>query len=103
MDEFRAALGIYQLRRLSDIVGWKNRYAQSILDPIYPNRVILPHGMISNYYKYIVFGQVEPSNGRVYDSLCHKHFGVDESFPNSEWVASSHSCVPIYYDSKGAL
>jgi perosamine synthetase len=98
MDEFRATLGSYQLRRLHEIIEWKNSYARMNLDPIYERRLQLPEGMISNYYKYIVFQPLEHSTGRVYSELCHPHFGISEAFPNAEWIARNHSCVPIYYE-----
>jgi perosamine synthetase len=98
MDEFRAALGIVQLARLPEIIEWKNAFAREHLDSKYKDRVHLPDGMISNYYKYIVFEQVEESSGRVYDTLCHSSMDSAGSFPNAEWITSHHSCVPLYYD-----
>ena len=48
-----------------------------MLDPLYPNRVMLPEGMISGLYKYIVFDRVERSTGKVYDEPCHRLLGHD--------------------------
>jgi len=100
MSEFTAAIGCVQADRIDDIVGWKNEYAQKVLDPQHPNRVIFPDGMISGYYKYIVFDEIEKSTGKVYDELCHTIMKKDYDLPNSEWVAKNHWCVPLYY--KGA-
>jgi dTDP-4-amino-4,6-dideoxygalactose transaminase len=97
MNEFTAAIGCVQVDRLYEIVNWKNKYARTVLDPQYPNRVILPDDMISGYYKYIVFDPIEKSTGKVYDQPCHRIMGHDVELPNTEWVASNHWCVPIYY------
>jgi dTDP-4-amino-4,6-dideoxygalactose transaminase len=97
LDEFRAALGIVQIRRLPDIVRWKQAYAAEVLDEIYPNRVNLPSGMLSGYYKYIVFDEIPRSTGKVYTEPCHKIFGSSDILPNSDWVSGNHWCVPIYY------
>jgi perosamine synthetase len=97
LDEFRAALGLVQVRRMPDIVGWKQQYAVDHLDPHYPNRVVMPPGMKSNYYKYIVFEPVEGSTGNVYELPCHRIYQTGEDLPNTDWVANNHWCVPIYY------
>jgi hypothetical protein len=34
-------------------------------------RIKFPDGMVSGYYKYIVFEPIEKSTGKVYDNLCH--------------------------------
>ena len=54
-------------------------------------------GMISGLYKYIVFEPIENSTGKVYDTPCHTILGHRGSFPNAEWVAQHHWCVPLYY------
>jgi perosamine synthetase len=97
MNEFTAALGLVQIERLPEIVAFKNAVARSELDPKYPNRLELPHGMTSGLYKYIVFDWLERSTGRVYDEPCHRIMGHDVDLPNSDWVARNHSCVPLYY------
>lgn len=97
MSEFTAALGLLQTRRMPEIVAWKQRYAREVLDPQHPNRVRFPEGMRSGYYKYIVFEEVHPSTGKVYDTPCHRLMGREETLPNTEWVARNHGCVPIYY------
>lgn len=97
MSEFTAAIGCIQTRRLDQIVGWKNEYATTCLDPMYTNRVHLPEGMVSGYYKYIVFDAVEPSTGKVYDTPCHSLMKRNDDLPNTDWIAHNHWCVPIYY------
>lgn len=97
MSEFTAALGCIQADRLEDIVAWKNEYARTRLDPKYINRLKIPEGMVSGYYKYIVFEPIEKSTGKVYDQLCHKIMRKDYAMPNSEWIANNHWCVPLYY------
>jgi perosamine synthetase len=97
MSEFTAALGLVQIERLPEIVAWKNATAQEWLDPRYAARLELPEGMVSGFYKYIVFDWLERSTGRVYDEPCHRIMGHDVELPNSDWVARNHSCVPLYY------
>ncbi len=97
MDEFTAAIGCLQADRLDDIVAWKNEYARKKLDKEFTNRVKFPEGMISGYYKYIVFEAIEKSTGKVYDQPCHKIMKKDYELPNTDWVAKNHWCVPLYY------
>jgi len=99
ITEFAAAMGAFQTDRLKDIIEFKNNYAGQ-LDSQYSNRVKLPEGMISGYYKYIVFDPIEKSTGKVYDEQCHKILNHDVELPNSDWVAKNHWCVPIYYNPK---
>ncbi len=101
MNEFTAALGLLQAERMPEIVAWKNEVARTHLDPQYPNRLELPEGMTSGLYKYIVFDWLERSTGRVYDEPCHRILGHPVDLPNSDWVASNHSCVPLYYRPPG--
>lgn len=103
MSEFTAALGCVQVERMEEIVEWKNEYAARCLDPVYPNRVRFPQGMISGYYKYIVFEPVERSTGRVYDKACHRIMGREDVLPNTDWVTENHWCVPIYYHGPDSL
>jgi len=97
MNEFTAAIGVVQTERLNDIVQWKNERAR-VLDERFSNRVSLPDGMVSGYYKYIVFEPIEHSTGKVYDTPCHKIMADDAQLPNTEWVAKHHWCVPLYYE-----
>ena len=97
MSEFAAAIGCVQTDRLDDIIGWKNEYARKHLDSKYPKRVKFPDGMLSGYYKYIVFEKIEKSTGKVYDDPCHKIMKKDYVLPNTDWIANNHWCVPLYY------
>lgn len=97
MSEFTAALGCVEVDRLPDIIEWKNEYAQKKLNPQYHKRVLFPEGMISGYYKYIVFENILNSTGKVYEQPCHRIIGHDVSLPNTEWIANNHWCVPLYY------
>jgi dTDP-4-amino-4,6-dideoxygalactose transaminase len=97
MNEFTAAIGCVQVERLDEIVAWKNEYARKYLDPEYSHRVKFPEGMVSGYYKYIVFEPISKSTGKVYDQPCHKILGKDYQLPNTDWVAENHWCVPLYY------
>jgi perosamine synthetase len=97
MSEFTAALGLVQIERLPEIVAWKNDVARTYLDGRHPSRLELPSGMVSGFYKYVVFDWLERSTGRVYDEPCHRILGHDVDLPNSDWVARNHSCVPLYY------
>jgi len=97
LSEFTAALGIVQTERMEEIVDWKNRYAQEVLNPQYPKRLRLLNGMASGYYKYIVFDPIEKSTGKVYEDPCHRILGHDVYLPNTDWVAQNHWCVPLYY------
>lgn len=101
MSEFTAALGVVQTQRLADIIAWKQHYARYVLDPLYGNRVRLPSGMQSGYYKYIVFDAIERSTGKVYELPCHRLLRHETELPNTDWVAKNHWCVPIYYPREG--
>jgi dTDP-4-amino-4,6-dideoxygalactose transaminase len=97
ITEFAAAVGAIQTDRLKDIIDFKNNYAKK-LDAQYPNRVKLPPGMVSGYYKYIVFDPIEKSTGKVYDEPCHRILKHNVELPNTDWAAKNHWCVPIYYN-----
>ena len=97
MNEFTAAIGCVQVDRLDEIVAWKNHYAQKYLDPTFPHRVKFPEGMVSGYYKYVVFDPIEKSTGKVYDQPCHTVMNKDDELPNTTWIAENHWCVPLYY------
>lgn len=97
ITEFAAAIGAIETDRLMDIVDFKNDYAKK-LDKEHDNRVKLPEGMVSGYYKYIVFDPIEKSTGKVYEEQCHRVLGDNSVLPNSDWVAGNHWCVPIYYN-----
>jgi len=97
INEFAAAIGCLQVERLDEIVAWKNEYAQKFLASRFPNCVKFPEGMISGYYKYIVFDPIEKSTGKVYDQPCHRIMQKNYELPNTDWVAKNHWCVPLYY------
>jgi perosamine synthetase len=103
ISEFGAALGLVQTERLGEIVEQKNAVARELLDPEHPGRLLLPEGMTSGLYKYIVFDPIERSTGKVYDQPCHRIMGSGEELPNTDWVAESHWCVPLYYQTPEAL
>jgi perosamine synthetase len=97
MSEFTAALGAVQADRMDEITAWKNEMARMHLDNRFTQRLRLPEGMVSGLYKYIVFEPIEKSTGKVYDRLCHGLLGHEGHFPNAEWIARNHWCVPLYY------
>lgn len=97
MNEFTAAIGVVQVPRLDEIAAWKNEVARAVLDARHPARVELPDGMTSGHYKYIVFDPIERSTGKVYDEPCHRIMGSAVDLPNTDWVATNHWCVPLYY------
>src|SRR5512146_1252903 len=81
ITEFTAAIGAIQTDRLKDIIDFKNDYA-SKLNAQYLNRVKMPDGMISGYYKYIEFDPIEKSTGKVYDEPCHRILKHNIELPN---------------------
>lgn len=98
LSEFNAALGIVQLERMQHILAWKRDLAKKY-DQIFDNRVNLPEGMESGYYKYIVFDTpLKQETGQVFGprDLGHRIAQVDADVPNSEWVVEHHKCAPIY-------
>lgn len=97
MSELTAAMGIVQTERMPEIVAWKNAAAREHLDPLHPGRLQLPDGMTSGLYKYVVFDPIEKSSGKVYDQPCHRIMGTGDDLPNTDWVATGHWCVPLYY------
>lgn len=104
LNEFSAALGIVQIERLDRILEFKRALAEKY-DEIFDNRVRFPKGMISGYYKYIVFDtKLKQETGQVFGGgdLGHVIDDEDRDLPNSNWVASHHKCVPIYYGYENA-
>lgn len=96
MNEFTAALGLWQVKKLPEIVKWKNEKAKEF-NQIYKKHIKLPEEMISGFYKYIVFEPVNNSVGKVYDTPCHTFIKKDYALPNTDWVSQNHWCVPFYY------
>jgi dTDP-4-amino-4,6-dideoxygalactose transaminase len=97
MSEFTAAIALVQTERMEEIVAWKNDVAREQLDPLHPQRLELPDGMVSGLYKYIVFRPIERSTGKVYADPCHRIMRTADVLPNTDWVAENHWCVPLYY------
>lgn len=99
ISEFTAALGIVQLERLPAILDWKRALAQKY-DQIFQSHVVLPEGMQSGFYKYIVFDQrLTEETGKVFNAtdFGNEIEGITLDLPNSYWVAEHHKCAPIYY------
>jgi perosamine synthetase len=102
MNEFTAAVGLIQLKRLPEILKWKRTLSEKY-DKIFPNRVKFPAGMKSGYYKYITFEKkLKIETGKVYDELCHELMGLEGNFPNAQFIKTNHTCPPIYYGWEGA-
>lgn len=104
LSEFSAALGIVQLERLDRILEFKRALAEKY-DQIFENRVRFPQGMVSGYYKYIVFDtELKQETGQVFGSgdLGHVIDNTGIDLTNSSWIASHHKCVPIYYGYENA-
>ena len=80
-------------------VEWKNEKVSKDIKN-YSNYLKLPSGMISGYYKFIVFDEISNSTGKVYDIGCHKIFKENVQLENTDWVNKNHWCVPIYYKGK---
>lgn len=99
MNEVTAALGIVQLERLPNILLWKKSLSEKY-DQIFKDRLLFPEGMISGFYKYIVFDyDLKEETGKVFSQ---SDFGPEIEklpycLPNSRWVAKHHKCVPIWY------
>ena len=104
LSEFNAALGIVQMERLDKILEFKRELAKKY-DSIFENRVHFPEGMVSGYYKYIVFDtQLKQETGQVFGNrdLGHVIDNMGIELPNSSWIASHHRCVPIYHGYENA-
>ncbi|GFI49387.1 GDP-perosamine synthase [Lachnospiraceae bacterium] len=104
MSEFSAALGIVQMERLDKILEFKRALAEKY-DQIFENRLRFPKGMISGYYKYIVFDtKLKQETGQVFGigDLGHVIDCMGLELPNSVWVAHHHRCAPIYYGYENA-
>lgn len=98
LSEFNAALGIVQMERLDRILEFKRELAAKY-DQIFDNRVRFPEGMISGYYKYVVFDTpLKQETGQVFGprDLGHVIDKTNQELNNSVWVTEHHKCVPIY-------
>lgn len=99
MNEVTAALGVVQLANLPKILAWKRELATK-LDQIFERRVRFPGGMVSGYYKYIVFDyDLAEETGKVFSQTDFgpEIEGIPYELPHSVWVARHHKCVPIWY------
>lgn len=99
MNEVTAALGIVQLRRLPEILDWKRMLAEKY-DTIFERRVEFPDGMVSGYYKYIVFDyELREGTGKVFaqSDLGPEIEDVPYDLPNSRWISQHHACPPIWF------
>lgn len=99
INEMTAALGIVQMEQAPRILEWKRELAAKY-DQIFGNRVRMPSGMISGYYKYVVFDySLKEATGQVFgpNDLGYRVEGLGMTLPNSEWVVVHHKCAPIYY------
>lgn len=99
MSEMIAALGLVQLDELPRILQWKSDLAKKY-DQIFENRVYLPEGMKSGYYKYIVFDyELNEQTGKVFANTDFGHVidNLKVDLPNSMWIARHHNCAPIWY------
>ncbi len=104
ISEFTAALGIVQLERLPKILEWKRGLAEKY-NQIFDRRVRFPEGMVSGYYKYIVFDYpLSEETGKVFNKtdFGNEIEGIKAELPNSYWAAEHHKCAPIYYGWEGA-
>ena len=98
ISEFTAALGCIQMRNLSNILEYKRRIANKY-DMLFENRVVLPEGMQSGYYKYIAFNQeIKWKAGKVFELESQACYIDDEwrSLENCIWIGNNHTCIPIY-------
>lgn len=99
ISEFQCALGIVQMERLQMILDWKRALAKKY-DQIFDNKLVLPEGMESGYYKYIVFDTpLKQETGQVFGpgDLGDVIAGVDADVPNSHWITEHHKCAPIFF------
>lgn len=113
MDEWTAAIACIQVRRVEEIMDLRRSDAHKLSQIVEP-LVSSPH---SNWYKFIAAGYfpAKRTTGRVYqlsDQLRSipvfsktQDFSVEvegddfrvrvSEFPNSDWVASNHICLPL--------
>ena len=96
MPEMSAAVGLVQMKHFDEHFKHK-RFLAKKLDQIFINRVILPDGMLSGYYKYITFDSIEHhTSARVFDAPLHLIFNKDYCLANSEWIANNHWCLSVF-------
>lgn len=100
MNEFTAALGVVQLQRFPSILEWKRALAAKY-DRIFARRVVMPAGMHSGYYKFVVwdYPSLVEKTGQVFgpNDLNHRIAGSTVWLPAAEWAAGHHQCPPIWH------
>lgn len=99
MNEVTAALGRVQLERLPEILEWKHSLAKKY-DQIFERTVRFPDGMVSGYYKYIVFDyDLVQETGKVFSQsdFGPEIEGISYDLPDARWVAKHHRCAPIWH------
>jgi dTDP-4-amino-4,6-dideoxygalactose transaminase len=118
LNELAAAVGVVQLKRLDEMIRWREGIAAlytSRLQSLEGVQPILPHGR-SSWYKYIILlprgvdrekfkGAAKERGvafaGGVYDLPLHRQpvfAGTPpDGFPGAEEFCSRHVCLPIYY------
>jgi perosamine synthetase len=102
MNEVTAALGLIQLERLPELLVWKRCLAAKY-DQIFDQKVELPAGMTSGYYKYIVFDTpLKELTGPVFGEACHRIMGHEVDLPDTDWVVAHHACPPMFPGWDGA-
>jgi len=102
MNEVTAALGLVQLEHLPELLAWKRALAAKY-DQIFDQKVELPDGMTSGFYKYIVFDTpLSEVTGPVFGEACHRIMGHDVDLPGTDWVVAHHACPPMYPGWEGA-
>lgn len=99
MDEWTAAVALHQWLRLGELLERRAEAARKLSRVVKP---LIDWDGDSNWYKFIVpaeFGAVRRT-GQVYangDQLRQSmHYNGD--FPNSDWIAHNHVCLPLDED-----
>ncbi len=101
MDEWTAAVSYLQMRRRAEIIALREAAAMRLSKMIRP--MIMWGPGQSNWYKFPVLTVsanqlgIRRFTGRVYqrsDQLVAA-LGMTGAFPNSEWIADNHVCLPI--------
>jgi dTDP-4-amino-4,6-dideoxygalactose transaminase len=122
MDEIKAVLGVYQLKRLAENVEHRNRvvqwYRQGLSDldwisvPLYSENlrhayykfpVMLAYEIDKEQLREIMLDEYQIELGSIYDPPCHLHpvfqreLGFYEGmFPRTEAVLRQQICLPVH-------
>ena len=118
MNELAAAVAVVQLRRLDEMIAWREKIASLYTDLLRdtPELTLVLPASRSSWYKYIVLlprgadrEQVKAGlkergvslSGGVYDMPLHQQpvmKGISEGdFPVADDVCLRHICLPLYY------